>query len=576
MVLEEGTIVTTVGVHGPLGKRGVKDMRGIGERRGVRGVQECGGVPQRDGNGLIANALSKRLNPKHKKDKLNVIANALSRRHTLITVLETKMLGLYCIRELYEKDIGFSKPFAICVHAAFRDYYRKRLCVPMSSIKQLLVKEAHEIGLMDHFGELNTFNVLNKHFFWPHMRKYVHNICEKCLTSKVENSKVSPNELYTSLLILTPLWVDISMDFALGLSRSKRGKDSIFSKLSHFIPCYKNDDASHVANLFFKEVIRLHGLPRTIVSNKDSKFLGSIQSSLLHHLSSPNGWANKSDWIPYVEFSYNRVFNYTISYSPFELAYDFNPITPHDLFPLPIFPNCANNEGLSRAEFIQRLHMKNKEEQYTRNANKGRKEVLFKEGGLVWVHWRKETFPHLRTSKVLPRENGPFKILKKINDNAYQVDMPQDFKGSIRAPNLRTNSLLEREYDAYMEGVTPTLEGLITRGRLKRIQEEEEWISHVEFSYNRVFNSTTSYSPFELAYGFNPLSLLDLFPLPIFPNYANDEEPNSSKGCMIRQGCIWKRKENNMLRMQIRGGRKFSSKKETLCVCIEGKRDFPT
>ncbi|RDX65477.1 hypothetical protein CR513_55859, partial [Mucuna pruriens] len=50
------------------------------------------------------------------------------------------------------------------------------------------------------------------------------------------------------------------------------------------------------------------------------------------------------------------------------------------------------------------------------------------------------------------------------------------------------------------------------------------------------FNSTTSYSPFELAYGFNPLSLLDFFPLHVLPNYANDEEPSSSKSFMIRQG----------------------------------------
>ncbi|RDX63239.1 hypothetical protein CR513_58357, partial [Mucuna pruriens] len=59
-----------------------------------------------------------------------------------------------------------------------------------------------------------------------------------------------------------------------------------------------------------------------------------------------------------------------------------------------------------------------------------------------------------------------------------------------------------------------------------------------------VFNSLTSYSPFELAYGFNPFFPLDLFPLPVLPNCANDE------GYMIRQGYTWKRKENNMLGMQ--------------------------
>ena len=132
---------------------------------------------------------------------------------------------------------------------------------------------------MGHFGVRKTLEILHEHLFWPKMKKDVIRIYGRCITFRKAKSKVMPHGLYTPLPVPSEPWVDISMDFVLGLPRTKRGRDSIFvvvdrfSKMAHFIPGHKTDDATYITDLFFREIVRLHGVPRSIVSDRDVKFL---------------------------------------------------------------------------------------------------------------------------------------------------------------------------------------------------------------------------------------------------------------------------------------------------------------
>jgi hypothetical protein len=271
--------------------------------------------------------------------------------------------------------------------------------------------------------------------------------------------------------------------------------------------------------LFFTEIVRLHGVPNTIVSDRDAKFLSHFwrtlwfklgtkllfsttchlqtdgQTEVVNHTLSTMLQAILKDnlrlWeecLPHIKFAYNRSIHSTTKLSPFMVVYGFNPRAPIDLLPLPP-SEIVNLDATQRSEFILKLHETTKlqiekmNEKYRIAANKGWKEMKLEPGDLVWVHLRKDRFPDLRKSKLMPRAAGPYKVLAKINDNAYTLELPLDFgvsptfnisdlkpyMGDEDEIESRTTPIQEEEDDE--EDITSihTMNGPITRSRARQL-----------------------------------------------------------------------------------------------------------
>jgi hypothetical protein len=189
-----------------------------------------------------------------------------------------------------------------------------------------------------------------------------------------------------------------------------------------------------------------------------------------------------------------RSLHSTTKMSPFEIVYGLLPRAPIDLMPLPSSEKL-NFDAKQRAELMLKMHETTKENiecmnaKYKISGDKGRKQLDFEPGDLIWLHLRKERFPDLRKSKLMPRADGPFKVLKKNNENAYKLDLPADFRVSPTfniadlKPYLGEEDELESRMTQMQEGdddvdintsdtSTPThnqISGPITRARVRQL-----------------------------------------------------------------------------------------------------------
>uniref|UniRef100_A0A7N2LQA1 Uncharacterized protein n=1 Tax=Quercus lobata TaxID=97700 RepID=A0A7N2LQA1_QUELO len=304
---------------------------------------------------------------KHRAGIENKAADALSRRVSLLSIMSVKVTRFEQLKDDYKSCPDFgdlytslsNAPRPILDDYSLQDGYlfkANKLCIPRSSVRDFLVWEIHAGGLE-------------------------------------------------------------------GLPRTFRKHDSIlvvvdrFSKMAHFLPCSKTSDASKIAKLYFDEIVKLYGLPKAIVFDRNVRFMSYFWKTLWHLVGTKlkfstafhpqtDGQAevvNRSlgnllrclvgeanpNWdsiLPVAQLAYNSSVNRSIGASPFEVVHGYTPRRPLDL--LPVSPHVGDN---------------------------------------VMIRIRPEWFPSGTVKKLQARSAGPFKVLKRMGPNAYVIDLPHDY-----------------------------------------------------------------------------------------------------------------------------------------------------
>lgn len=367
-------------------------------------------------------------------------------------------------RVLEDAEAGLTSDYTLDDGFLFRDL---RICIPECSLRLQIIAELHNEG---HVGRDRTLQLVTHSYFWPTLRRDVERFVACCRVCQQAKGKATNAGLYLPLPIPTQPWTDVSMDFVLGLPRTQRGFDSIFvvvdrfSKMAHFIPCKKSTDAVDVATLFFREIYRLHGLPSSIVSDRDTRFLSHFWRSLWKQLGTSLDMStayhpqtdgqtevtnralgdflrclvgdNIKSWdskLCKAEFAHNHALNRTLGFSPFQVVYGIVPRCPLDLSLLPdksrlhgtAVDFVAELESVHRSARVQ---LEKTTAKYKKAADSKRREVLFSPGDLVWVYLTKDRLPLHEYNKLRSRKIGPLEVMECINPNAYRIRLPNHIR----------------------------------------------------------------------------------------------------------------------------------------------------
>ncbi|WVZ80775.1 LOW QUALITY PROTEIN: hypothetical protein U9M48_028228 [Paspalum notatum var. saurae] len=326
-------------------------------------------------------------------------------------------------------------------------WFKNRLVVPKDmELRKKILEEAHTSMFTMHPGSNKMYQDLKQKFWWTRMKREIAKYVSKCdVYQKIKADHLKPAGMLQPLALPAWKWEDIHVDFIVGLPRTQKGYDSIwviidrFTKSAHFVPKY--------AEIYVSRIVSLHGVPRTITSDRGSLFVSrfweqlqtALGTTLIHsfayHLQT-SGQVERvnqiledmlrwDECLPLAEFAYNNSYQKSLEMAPFEALYGRRCRTPLNWSELGERVTFGPDLVTQAEEQVRLIHsnLKRAQSRQKSYSDKRRRPLVFEVGDYVYLRVSSMKGVHRFgvKGKLAPRYIGPFKIIEQF---AYRLELP--------------------------------------------------------------------------------------------------------------------------------------------------------
>lgn len=347
-------------------------------------------------------------------------------------------------------------------------YFKDLLIVSDLDLQLEIFTRRHCAATAGHYGFEKTLELVTRDFyFFPNTRKILRRMIHNCdVCKRAKSDRHAPYGKLMPLPVPDMPFHDVSSDFMTGLPTSQ-GYDALYvvkdrlTKMIHLIPTTSTVTAEETARLFIHHVFKHHGFPKRLVSDRGPQFTAAffreffqllhanVNLSSAYHPESDGSTEvanstieqyiriycnyqqdNWTDLLPLAEFTYNNTVNSTTGFSPFKALYGYDPIFDTTILRSNTLTSSAEQRVLTlhRVREDLQANLRHAQQMYAKAADKHRLPTpKLKIGDLVYL--RTGNLATTRPSKKFSdKKIGPFSIIRKINDVAFALKLPVDYK----------------------------------------------------------------------------------------------------------------------------------------------------